>query len=122
MPTDPYVYPGTSCLRNRLGIRDPDALARLEANQTAIILVQLARERLVGRYDLVHLRAFHRRIFGDIYSWSGELRTVPIAKDQSLFALPEHIEPYLRRVLSELAGEQFLRGLSREELVDRLTH
>lgn len=122
MPTDPYVYPGTSCLRNRLGIRDPDALARLEADQTAIILAQLARERLVGRYDLVHLRAFHRRIFSDIYAWAGELRTVPIAKEQSVFALPEHIDSYLRRVLSELASEQFLRGLSREEFVERFTH
>jgi len=122
VPTDPYVYPGTPCLRNRLGIRDPDALARLEANQTAIILAQLERDPLVGRYDLVHLRAFHRRIFGDIYAWAGELRTVAIAKGESLFALPEHIEPYLRRVLSELAGAQFLRGRSREEFVGRLTH
>jgi cell filamentation protein len=122
VPTDPYVYPGTSCLRNRLGIRDPQALARLEANQTTIILAQLERQPLVGRYDLVHLRAFHRRIFGDIYAWAGELRTVPIAKEQSLFALPEHIESYLRRVFAELAGEQLLRGLVREELVDRFTH
>ena len=122
MPTDPYVYPGTTCLRNRLGIRNPDALARLEANQTAIILARLERERLVGRYDLVHLRAFHRRIFGDLYAWAGELRVVPIAKDRSLFALPEQIEPYLSRVFSELASEQRLRGLARAELVDRVTH
>ena len=122
MPTDPYVYPGSACLRNRLGIRDPDALARIEANQTAIILAQVARVRLVGRYDLAHLRAFHRRIFGDIYTWAGELRTVPISKDQSLFALPEHIEPYLRRAFSELAGERFVRECSREEFVDRITH
>ena len=122
MPTDPYVYPGSSCLRNRLGIRDPAALARLEASQTAIILAQLERERLAGRYDLMHLRAFHRRIFGDIYTWAGELRTVPIAKERSLFALPEHIESYLRRALSELTAEQFLRGLAREEFVDRITH
>jgi len=112
VPADPYVYPDSSCLRNRLGIRDPDALARIEANQTAIILAQLARVRLVGRYDLAHLRAFHRRIFSDIYTWAGELRTVPIAKEQSLFARPEHIEPYLRRVFSELAGERFLRERS----------
>jgi cell filamentation protein, protein adenylyltransferase len=122
VPTDPYVYPDSSCLRNRLGIRDPAALARIEANQTAIILAQLARVRLVGRYDLAHLRAFHRRIFSDIYTWAGELRTVPIAKEQSLFALPEHIEPYLQRVFCELAGEGFLRERSHEQFVDRITH
>jgi hypothetical protein len=33
LPGDPYVYPGTSCLRNRAGIPDPDELARFEAEQ-----------------------------------------------------------------------------------------
>lgn len=122
MPTDPYVYPGTSCLRNRPGIRDADALARLEANQTAIILAQLEREWLAGRYDLAHLKTFHRRIFGDIYAWAGELRSVPLTKEQSVFALPEHIESYLRRVFSALAEERFLRELAREELLECLTH
>lgn len=122
MTTDPYVYPGTSCLRNRAGIRDPDALAYLEARQAAIILAQLEWDRLPGRYDVAHLKAFHRRIFGDIYEWAGNLRTVTIAKEQSLFALPEHIEPYLDRVLSELAEERLLRDLPRHEFVDRLTH
>lgn len=122
MATDPYVYPGTSCFRNRLGIRDADALARFEANQTAITLAQLEREWFAGRYDLAHLKTFHRRIFGDIYTWAGELRSVPITKEQSLFALPEHIESYLRRVFSALAEERFLRELAQEEFLDRLTH
>jgi cell filamentation protein len=71
--------------------------------------------------DLEHLKAFHRRIFGDVYDWAGELRTVAIAREQSLFALPEHIEPYLTRVLSDLAEDDFLRRLPRQEFVERLT-
>jgi cell filamentation protein len=67
LPTDPYVYPGTDCLRNRFGIRDARMLARIEAEQTSILIAQLERIPLVGRYDLEHLKAFHRRIFGDIY-------------------------------------------------------
>jgi hypothetical protein len=42
MPADPYVYPGTSCLRNRARIRDPRELARIEAEQTSILIAQLA--------------------------------------------------------------------------------
>jgi len=122
VPTDPYAYPGTSCLRNRAGIRDPSQLEQFEAEQTTIVLAQLQREPLSGRYDLSHLSAFHRRIFGDVYDWAGELRTVRLAKEQSVFALPEHIEPYLTRVLSDLAEEHFLRGLPRQGFVERLTH
>jgi cell filamentation protein len=79
---DLYVYPGTACLRNRAGIRDPELLARLEGNQATIITAQLERAPLQGRYDLEHLQAFHRRIFGDVYDWAGELRTVAIARSR----------------------------------------
>jgi cell filamentation protein len=122
LPADPYVYPGTSCLRNRAGIRDPRELAQIEAEQTSILIAQLERTRLPGRYDLAHLRAFHRRIFGDIYEWAGELRSVAIAKDDSVFALPDHIEAYLAGVFDALAGEDHLRGLAREPFRDRITH
>jgi cell filamentation protein len=122
LPADPYVYAGTSCLRNRAGIRDPRELAQLEAEQTSILIAQLERTRLPGRYDLEHLRAFHRRIFGDIYEWAGELRSVAIAKDDSVFALPEHIEAYLAGMFDTLAGEDHLRGLARHPFLDRITH
>jgi cell filamentation protein len=70
LATDPYVYPGTRCPRNRLGIRDPAVLERVEAEQTSILIAQIEQARLPGRHDLDHLRAFHRRIFGDIYDWT----------------------------------------------------
>lgn len=122
MPQDPYLYPGTDCLRNRLGIRDAAELQRAEAERTGAIIALLRRQPIQGRCDLDHLRAFHRRIFGDVYDWAGELRTVPLAKEESLFALPEHIEGYLTKVLEKLAAENVLRGLEREQFVDRLAH
>jgi cell filamentation protein len=121
LPADPYVYPGTSCLRNRAGIRDPEQLARLEAEQTAIVIAQIERVPIPGGYDLEHLRAFHRRIFSDIYEWAGELRSVAIAKDDSVFALPQHLESYLTRVFDE-RGENHLRGLARGPFLERITH
>lgn len=58
-----------------------------------------------GDFDLAHLQATHRYIFGDIYPWAGELRTVRITKGGDLFALPEHIGPYLTSLLADLARE-----------------
>lgn len=105
MPADPYVYAGTNCLRNRLGITEAVELERAEAARTSVTLTLLARNPLPGNYDLAHLRAFHRRIFGDIYEWAGELRTVVIAKDDSLFALPQHLDSYLEGLFDELARD-----------------
>jgi cell filamentation protein len=70
--------------------------------------------------DLAHLQAFHREIFGEAYPWAGEVRVVAIAKSDS--AYPQHIEAYAAKVFKALAGERCLRGLAREEFVDRLTY
>jgi cell filamentation protein len=118
---DPYVYPGTNTLRNRWGVRDAAELTRREAAITAARLAELAERPTPGNFDLAHLQAFHRRIFGDVYEWAGQIRTVSIAKDD-LFALPQHIEPYLGGVLRQLRAEDYLHGIGRERLIDLLTH
>jgi cell filamentation protein len=79
MPTDPYSLPNGT-LRNRLGIDDAKALEAAEADITGARLVALRQLHLPGSYDLDHLRAFHRYIFGDVYEWAGELRRVDITK------------------------------------------
>ena len=121
MADDPYVYPGTRVLRNRYGIREAAELAQRENDAATVRLLQLRLYPLPGVYDIEHLRAFHRQIFGDVYPWAGEIRTIAIAKTD-LFALPQHIEPFLADVLAKLAAEQHLRGLDLDRLVDRLTH
>ena len=81
----------------------------------------LGAEPLPGRFDLVHLQAFHRRIFGRIDPWADEVRTVAIAKTD-MFCLPQHIESYAHDVFRKLADERRLRGLRRDQFVERLTH
>jgi len=121
MTVDPYVNPESGVLRNRLGIVDPDVLRRIEADLTFAALADLGTRVLPGNYDLAHLQAFHREIFGDVFPWAGEVRIVAIAKSD-LFCLPQHIEPYSAEVLGALSKEQYLRGLSRSRFIDRLTH
>ena len=119
--TDPYVDPATGVLRNYLGINDPDLLKEIEAGVSTGAINALRAERLPGSYDLEHLRAFHRRIFGRLYPWAGEIRTVAIAKTD-MFCLPQHIEPYAHDVFLHLALEKHLQGIPRRSFVDRLTH
>ncbi|HZM75106.1 MAG TPA: hypothetical protein VFC19_05230 [Candidatus Limnocylindrales bacterium] len=84
-------------------------------------MAELAFRIIPGSYDLEHLCAFHREIFGDIYPLAGEIRVVGIAKSDP-FCLPPHIETYSAEVFDSLAKERFLRGLKRDGFVDRLTH
>jgi cell filamentation protein len=122
MAEDPYVYPGTGVLRNSLEIHDPRELAEAEADLVRGSLAMLADEPLPGSYDLAHWQAFHRRVFGALYPWAGELRTVQIAKPNAFYARPEHIAGYAQGIFAELAKERWLVGLDRAAFLERLTH
>jgi fido (protein-threonine AMPylation protein) len=52
-------------------------------------VVPLRESPVPPSYDLGHLCAIHRRVFGDIYDWAGQLRTVAIAQG-SWFCLPPY--------------------------------
>lgn len=121
MTVDPYLDAETGVLRNRLGIVDPLRLREAEAALTLAALADLGTRTVPGGYDLDHLKLFHREIFGDIYPWAGEIRVVGIAKSDP-FCLPQHIEAYSAEVFGGLAKERYLRGVSREGFLDRLTH
>jgi cell filamentation protein len=116
-PPDPYVYPGTEVLRNKFNIRDAVELSEREANITAVAAAELAARPVHGDFDLPHLQAIHARLFGDIYPWAGQLRTVAIAKG-SLFCLPQHIESYAADTFGRLARDEMLRGRPLREFVD----
>ena len=113
--TDPYTLPG-GVLRNLLGITDPAVLAEAEADITRARLIQLGSHPLPGGYDLAHLRRFHVVIFGDLYPWAGELRTVDIAK-QTPFCPARNLESYAADVFDRLQTANTLKGLQRPEFV-----
>lgn len=84
---DPYLEPGTLCLRNRFGITDPDLLAVVEAETVAGRTIELANNPglVTVSWDRAHWQNLHRHLFGDLYGWAGEFRTVDISKDGHAF-------------------------------------
>jgi cell filamentation protein len=79
--TDPYLWPDADCLKNKLGITDPELLAEFEGRIVSSRDVELARDTLPGEYNLQHFQRFHWALFRDVYDWSGQTRTVDITKD-----------------------------------------
>lgn len=109
---DPYVYPGTLVLRNRLGIIDA---AFLDKQERSLVVLRIRRGVPRGAFDLAHLRAIHRHLFQDIYDWAGELRTVEIAKGEQQFQFRQYIETGMADVHRRLVRGRFLHGLSAAE-------
>ena len=77
---DPYFYPDTEILKNRLGIMDDKKLREAEADYASLNLAELARDDTVRVFDFATLCQMHYRIFRDIYEWAGKPRIVNIEK------------------------------------------
>ncbi|MBF4550713.1 MULTISPECIES: Fic family protein [unclassified Pseudoclavibacter] len=105
---DSYLWePGGSVLRNLFGLRDKADLARAEFAEANAqqALVEEGLLSIPKTYDAAHVKALHRQLFGNIYEWAGEYRTVPIYKDQFGFAELDDIPRYLEdagRIIDEL--------------------
>jgi cell filamentation protein len=106
---DPYLYPGTTVLRNRLRITDAD---QLDYRERELVAQRIAEGAPTGGFDLAHLRAIHHHLFQDVYDWAGELRTVEIAKGGHQFQFRRFIETGMADVYRRLEAADFLRGLS----------
>ena len=113
MSADPYVYDGTDVLRNTADIRDPQALAEREMFVSLRVLKQLQKEPVLGTFDLAHYAAIHKRLFGEIYPWAGETRTIEMWKPEIVlngrsvaYSPPGSIEQHMRTALGSLQRQE----------------
>jgi len=112
---DPYCYPGTTVLRNRLNVTNDEILSEAERalSEVAADAIEFAQPP----YDLRYLKALHNRLFSDLYEWAGELRTVDISKGTTHFCTTTRIEPEAEKLLTSLAKANWFQGMDRAQLV-----
>ena len=112
MSDDPYVYPGTTVLKNKLNIRDA---ALLDYHERELV-TQRTREGIPkGDFDLAHLQAIHRHLFQDVYDWAGKIRTVEISKGGHQFQFRQYVRTGMDYVHRQLIAADYLKGLSRPD-------
>lgn len=116
-----YCWPGSRVLKNKLGLQDAEKLADAERHITYLRLVELQKQPVRGQYGFAHLRAIHRYIFGDLYDWAGEIRRGEfLMKGGTVFCRGQYIESYAKSVFDRLTAEKKLRGLPKEQFVQRM--
>ena len=102
-----YFWPHTTVLANKLGIVDAEELREVEHELTADRQEQIERgEVVIARtFDNAHLCAAHVHLFGEVYDWAGQWRTVDMVKGESTFAaVPWGIEARLAEAAQVAAG------------------
>lgn len=118
---DPYCYPNSRTLKNKLGIHDSDRLCDRERDLSNLRAIELLNEPIIGYFDFEHLKKIHEYLFQDVYDFAGKVRTVDIAKG-NLFCRCFAIEAEAERIFSELKKEKYLKGLSAGEIAERLAY
>lgn len=112
---DPYYYPNSVVLRNKLGIRNDLSLSTAE--QLFSTLAAESLEFSPPPYDLNYLKSIHLTLFADLYDWAGELRTVGISKQDTRFCQPAYMEKEAGKIFKIMAAAKWFDGMQRTELI-----
>ena len=117
-----YCYPGTDILKNLPNIQDEQQLERFENIYSAKRLVELYKKPIEGKFDLKHLQKIHGYIFQDVYPFAGKPRTINIEKGTTKFCSAAYIEEQSKEIFGKLKAENYLKGLNKEEFVERFAY
>ena len=118
---DAYFWEPGSCLKNKLGLKNPIDLNVAEYRLRAVRQGEIDRGEvdIPRTYDKAHLQAIHRHMFQDVYDWAGKFRDVGISKRGHAFVPPEYLDKWTRKVGAKVAEKDW-STMSREEFVQSI--
>ena len=120
---DFYCYPNTNVLMNQFDIRDYEKLQDTERKLSYAKITHLTANPFKGTFDLKYLQKIHRFIFEDIYTWAGRIRGGQFfSKGETEFCRAPMIYTYADNVFGKLRNEKCLRGLPRENFIERMAY
>ena len=106
---DPYLYDDVNVLKNRANIKDVETLRKAEADITNLAMSAIY-ERDYDKFNVDTLCDIHRNIFGQIFDWAGEFRTIQMVKyeevlggDTVRYAYPKDIKKELTIAMKEIS-------------------
>ena len=112
-------YEGTTCLVNKLGIRDEKRLSEVEAQITFAKAVMLEETPIDDDFGFEHFKKIHEFLLCDLYEWAGQVRTVDISKKRTKFLDAASIESIGAKCFAKVKDGYF-ENLSFDEFVKRI--
>lgn len=114
-------YPGSTVLVNKLGLRDQSALDRAESVAFAFRSAEIELKPCNEPFTFDFYRSLHKRLFGDIYEWAGEIRTIDFSKGGTSFYPARELEFLSEAKFRRLQKMSEFRFLPQNVLIDELT-
>ena len=107
MKRDPYLYEDVDVLINRGNIKDADVLKKAEADVTKFSMAFVLTHNFT-EFNTETVQEIHKIIFGDLYPWAGEFRTIQIIKREQVLGgdTVRYTEPaFIKSELDKLSKE-----------------
>ncbi|MBE6537178.1 MAG: cell filamentation protein Fic [Ruminococcaceae bacterium] len=120
-PSSDNCYKGTTCLVNKLNIRDEEKLEQIEAQITFAKAVLLEEKAIDDQFDFTHFKKIHEFLFCDLYDWAGQVRRVDISKKRTKFLDADSIEDIATKCFAKVTNG-YLEGLTFEEFAIRIAY
>ena len=117
-PLQYNCYPDTAVLINRFDIRNEKELEQIEADITKLRINQWAINPLSCSFDFEYYKAIHAYLFGDLYDWAGQIRTVNISKRGTVFCPAEKIETQAELIFARLKRQNYFKGFSKKKFIN----
>ena len=121
---DPYLYEDVPVLRNLANIKDTELLRAAEGDLTKLTM-GIVYAQSFERFNTQTLREIHRIIFGDLFEWAGEFRTIQMTKAEEVlggdtvrYAPPGEIKKELDAASREIA--KLKRNTAPQDLLFRI--
>ncbi len=114
-------YEGTTCLINKLNIKNEKQLDAMESHITLAKISMLQQTPIAGNFEFEHYKAIHKFIFEDLYDWAGIPRTVDISKKGTSFVAATDIEKIATACFDRLKDSNYFRNLNKEDFIDNIT-
>jgi Protein involved in cell division len=118
-----YFVEGGDVLENKLGITDSEQLREAEEDVFSDTAADILNEDLSDAIlDFNFFKQLHGRLFGKVYPFAGQIRTVNITKQDSSipFCYADFIEPEANRIFQDLEVKNYLKNETKAEFVDNI--
>ncbi|MDI2111733.1 Fic/DOC family protein [Commensalibacter nepenthis] len=110
---DPYIDKKTGLLKNNIQATTQKQLEAFELGWTDIRAQKLNERTVIhSNFDLNYAKELHKTLFQDVYPWAGEIRTVDIQKEDTLFYPNQKIEVAFDILSNEIKKQNYLQGSS----------
>ena len=117
--TTDHCYEGTTCLINKLDIRDEQKLSEAEAAIVFGKLTMLKQNPVQGTFDFEHYKQLHHFLFCDIYDWAGQIRGINLSKKGTNFVSADQIDTCAKSCFQRLQSFN-PEKLSQRELAEEV--